>query len=204
MFTGIITHLGVVKKVAEQGTNHVIDIEAPFEEALNVDQSIAHNGVCLTVAQLHPSKEVENQAYRVIAVKETLEKSNLGALTEGSTVNLELSMKVGDRLDGHFVQGHVDDIGIVTSVEEVGGSWMYYFQINPKWEHLLVDKGSICINGVSLTVVACKEDSFSVTIIPYTYEHTTFKQLQPGDPVNLEFDILGKYMAKLQQVQLTS
>ena len=204
MFTGIITHLGVVKKVKEQGTNHIFDIEAHFDEPVKVDQSIAHNGVCLTVDQLQPSQEAEGQLYTVIAVKETLEKSNLGHWEEGSQVNLELSMKVGDRLDGHFVQGHVDDVGTVTSVEEVGGSWMYYFQINPKWQHLLVDKGSICINGVSLTVVACQDDSFSVTIIPYTYEHTTFKHLKPGDQVNLEFDILGKYMAKLQQVQLTS
>ena len=204
MFTGIITHQGVVRKIEEQGTNHIIDIESRFEEALKVDQSIAHNGVCLTVAQLHPSKEAESQVYRVIAVKETLEKTNLGALKAGSLVNLELSMKVGDRLDGHFVQGHVDDVGTVISVEEVGGSWMYYFQIDPKWKHLLVDKGSICINGVSLTVVACQDDRFSVTIIPYTYEHTTFKHLQAGDRVNLEFDILGKYMAKLQQVEPTS
>ncbi len=204
MFTGIISHLGTILEVKESGTNKVFEIEAALEEPIQVDQSIAHNGVCLTVDQLHPLSASGKQRYTVIAVKETLEKSNLGSLKKGSQVNLELSMRVGDRLDGHFVQGHVDDTGQVKEVSELDGSWMYYFQINPRWKHLLVDKGSICINGVSLTLVECKEDTFSVTIIPYTYHHTTFQDLRPGDLVNLEFDILGKYMAKFQQSYLSS
>ncbi|MEM6630032.1 MAG: riboflavin synthase [Bacteroidota bacterium] len=197
MFTGIIRQIGTIRDIKKEGSNVIFDLEAPFEEPIQVDQSISHNGVCLTVTRLFPASQTHMQGYSVTAVEETLQKSNFGELQVGDTVNLELSMKIGDRLDGHFVQGHVDDTGIVKSISDHEGSWSFTFGIDAKWDYLLVNKGSICINGVSLTVVESHPDRFSVAIIPYTYQHTNFSTLQAGDRVNLEFDILGKYLAKM-------
>lgn len=190
MFTGIIEDLGQVKKMRTEGSNVHFTLQANITSDLKIDQSLAHNGVCLTVVA------IKDDNYTVTAVKETLDRSNLGQLQEGSIVNLERAMLGHSRLDGHIVQGHVDATATCLSVEEVDGSWYYSFQYNPTPDHLLVDKGSVCINGVSLTVVEPIENRFSVAIIPYTYEHTTFHELKPGSIVNLEFDILGKYIAK--------
>ncbi len=171
-----------------------------MKNLIKVDQSIAHNGVCLTVTEIKEQSS-DKAIYSVTAVEETLTKTNLGEWKPGRKVNTELCMRVGDRLDGHFVQGHVDAVGIVKSVEERDGSWMYHFSFAPQFAYLLVDKGSITINGVSLTVVKAGKDDFSVTIIPYTYEYTNFHELQPGDQVNLEFDILGKYIHRIMEVK---
>ncbi len=189
MFTGIIEAMGRVETIRPEGSNVHLTIASPISSELRVDQSVAHNGVCLTAV------EVAEDRHTVTAVEESLRRSNLGDLREGSLVNLERAMLAGARLDGHLVQGHVDNKGRCLEVEERDGSWYFHFEYRPSPEHLLVDKGSICINGVSLTVVAPQDDRFSVAIIPYTYEHTNFRQLQPGDAVNLEFDILGKYIA---------
>jgi len=190
MFTGIIEALGTVASIRREGENVHFDIESWLSEALKIDQSLAHNGVCLTVTALSPG------VHTVTAVAETLLRSNLGDLRQGDPVNLERAMISGARLDGHIVQGHVDATGVCTAVEEAGGSWYVYFRYEPTEERLLVDKGSICVNGVSLTVVSPHDDLFSVAIIPYTWEHTTFHRLRPGDRVNLEFDIIGKYIAR--------
>lgn len=190
MFTGIIETTGKVKHIQKEGSNVHFHISSPITQELKIDQSLAHNGVCLTVVA------IDGDQYTVTAVKETLERSNLGKVQAGDAINLERAMVSQGRLDGHIVQGHVDATGTCTKVEEVDGSWYYTFSYQPTPEHLLVDKGSICINGVSLTVVNPVDNLFSVAIIPYTYEHTNFHRLQPGDPVNLEFDILGKYIAK--------
>lgn len=190
MFTGIIEALGKVRGMEKEGSNVHFRITAPITPELKIDQSLAHNGVCLTVVAIN------GEEYTVTAVKETLERSSLGKLQIGDPINLERAMISQGRLDGHIVQGHVDATGTCVKVEEVDGSWYYTFSYQPTPEHLLVDKGSICINGVSLTVVNPTDDEFSVAIIPYTYEHTNFHTLKPGDPVNLEFDILGKYIAK--------
>lgn len=196
MFTGIIETLGRVKARRTEGTNLVLTLTAHLDEAIQVDQSIAHNGACLTVSQIARNPVAGEKEYEVVAVQETLDKTNLNSLKEGDPVNIERCLRVGQRLDGHFVQGHVDTVGEVTGVEERDGSWMYHFRFPERYTALLVDKGSICINGVSLTVIDAARDSFSVTIIPYTHEHTTFHHLKTGDPVNLEFDILGKYILK--------
>lgn len=190
MFTGIIETLGEIRDIEVEGSNVHITIGSPISDELKVDQSVAHDGVCLTVV------ETGSGTHRVTAIRETLERTRLGEWREGDFVNLERAMQAGARLDGHIVQGHVDATGEVTAVEEAGGSWYYRFRYEPTPEHLLVDKGSICINGVSLTVVEPEGDRFSVAIIPYTYEHTNFRTLQPGDRVNLEFDIIGKYIAR--------
>lgn len=190
MFTGIIKELGIVKAIDKEGSNVHIKIQANMAKELNIDESVAHNGVCLTIVA------IEEDVYTVTAIEETLLKTNLGDWKVGSAVNLERAMVYNARLDGHIVQGHVDTTGICTSIKEVGGSWYFSFEYAPNEEHLLVDKGSICVNGTSLTVVDPTENSFSVAIIPYTYEHTVFKDLKEGDRVNLEFDILGKYIAK--------
>ncbi|MFN7119464.1 MAG: riboflavin synthase [Saprospiraceae bacterium] len=190
MFTGIIESLGTVKTIRREGSNVHFTIASPISHELKIDQSLAHNGVCLTVVAL------EDGAHTVTAILETLQRSNLSALQEGSLVNLERAMLANARLDGHMVQGHVDTTAECIAVEVLDGSWYYRFRYTPTEEHLLVDKGSICINGVSLTVVEPYDDVFSVAIIPYTYEHTTFKTLQEGDKVNLEFDIIGKYIAR--------
>ncbi len=201
MFTGIIEKMGALAAIRTEGTNRIFDIKAHFPEPIKVDQSIAHDGVCLTVTEIY-EQGAEGVHYSVTAVQETLDKTHLGSLQIGHRFNLERCMRIGDRLDGHFVQGHVDTTGQVLQVEDKGGSWIYVFQFDPKFGGLLVDKGSVCINGVSLTVVGSHPDTFSVTIIPYTYEHTNFHLLKVGDPVNLEFDILGKYLQK--QIQLGS
>ena len=191
MFTGIIEATAKVKSMAFEQGNLQLWVESGLSKELKIDQSLAHNGVCLTVVELG------EDCHRVTAVAETLAKTNLGKLAVGNIVNLERCLSVNGRFDGHIVQGHVDTTATCVEVKEADGSWLYYFRLHDTSEQLLiVDKGSICINGVSLTVVACTEEGFYVTIIPYTYEHTTFGELKSGDEVNLEFDILGKYIQK--------
>jgi len=190
MFTGIIESLGEVQAITKEGTNIHFLVHSSIAKELKVDQSLSHNGVCLTVTS------IDNESYSVTAILETLNRTNLGQLKVGDKVNLERAMSFNGRLDGHIVQGHVDDIGYCTKVVEQDGSWEYYFEYAPNPDHILVDKGSVCINGVSLTVVNPSTNTFNVAIIPYTYEHTTFKDIRVGDKVNLEFDILGKYVAK--------
>lgn len=187
MFTGIIETMGKVKSVAKNDTNLTFSMETPFLSEIKIDQSIAHNGVCLTVDGIFDGY------YTVTAIKETLEKTNLGSLQAGDWVNLERCLKVGDRLDGHIVQGHVDSTARVTDIISHNGSWEFYFEYDPG-DFITVSKGSICVNGVSLTVVHSSRGKFSVAIIPYTYEHTNFKSFKNGDTVNLEFDIVGKYI----------
>jgi riboflavin synthase len=195
MFTGIIEALGTVKKIETEGTNIHFTIESPISKELKIDQSIAHNGVCLTVVELADDTHV------VTAIDETMQRSSLGHLRENSVVNLERAMRANARLDGHFVQGHVDKTGVCTKIEDQNGSWIFSFEYEISPEHLLVDKGSICINGTSLTVVNPIEKGnniteFSVAIIPYTFDNTYFKELKVGERVNLEFDIIGKYIGK--------
>ncbi len=190
MFTGIIEALGEVKEIKQEGSNYHYTISSPISKELKIDQSIAHNGVCLTVVEQESDKHV------VTAIEETMVRSNLKTLKTGDSVNLERCMTVNARLDGHWVQGHVDGTGECIKIEEVDGSWYFHFRYKPSKDHMLVDKGSICINGTSLTVCNPVEDTFSVAIIPYTYENTVFGELKVGDLVNLEFDILGKYIAK--------
>ena len=189
MFTRIIKALGKVEKIEKKGQNIDFTLSAPFVNELKIDQSVAHNGVCLTVIDLSPN------TYTVTAIAETLNKTNLNAWQVGTLVNLERCMQLGGRLDGHIVQGHVDTTGVCTAIKEIDGSWEFEFSYNAS--HVTVNKGSITINGVSLTVVQSKKGFFSVCIIPYTYEHTSFHQLKVGDRVNLEFDIIGKYVERL-------
>jgi len=191
MFTGIIEHMGRVKSLTHEGTNLHLEIESPLAGELKIDQSIAHNGVCLTVVQQSAG------AYTVTAIKETMDRTNLGLLNVGNLVNLERCTRVGDRLDGHIVQGHVDTTGTVLSVDEQNGSWVFRFSHARKPGFVTVSKGSVTINGVSLTVVDSDPDGFSVAIIPYTFEHTNFHLFKPGMVVNLEFDIIGKYVERL-------
>lgn len=195
MFTGIIEQLGKVIKLEKEQTNLHITVEANFTNELQIDQSVAHNGVCLTVV-----KKEEN-TYTVTAIDETLQKSNIGDLKVNSLINLERCTKIGHRLDGHIVQGHVDQIGTCVSVENSEGSWIYTFEYEDKG-NITVEKGSVTINGVSLTVFNSKDNQFSVAIIPYTHEHTNFHTLIEGTVVNLEFDIVGKYVTKLIQKQI--
>jgi len=190
MFTGIIEDLGEITKLDRTGTNINFTIQSSISNELKIDQSIAHNGVCLTVI------DKDKYSHTVTAIKETLERSNLGVLEVGHKVNLERAMSVNARLDGHLVQGHVDSTATCKSVKEENGSWIYTFTFDISQKALLVDKGSVCINGVSLTVVNPNVNEFSVAIIPYTYEHTTFFSLKENDTVNIEFDIIGKYIAK--------
>ena len=190
MFTGIIEAQGRVERIEREGTNVHFTISSTVSDELKIDQSIAHDGVCLTVVAMTPGQ------HTVTAIEETLLRTRLGEWQEGTTVNLERAMKSNARLDGHMVQGHVDKTGECISVDDRDGSWYYRFRYEAAPEHLLVDKGSICVNGVSLTVVNPTVDEFSVAIIPYTYEHTNFHQLQVGSKINLEFDIIGKYIAR--------
>lgn len=195
MFTGIIETTGKIIKIETQGTNKIFTVEAPITNELKIDQSLSHNGVCLTVV------EIEGNTYKVIAVEETLKKSNLGLLKPGDLVNLERSMSMGYRFDGHIVQGHVDQTATCTQVQTLEGSWLYDFEYDfEKSRNITVEKGSICINGVSLTVFNCARNSFRVTIIPYTFEHTNFKEIKEGTVVNLEFDIIGKYVQKMYEM----
>ncbi|MEQ1744879.1 MAG: riboflavin synthase [Saprospiraceae bacterium] len=190
MFTGIIEALGVVQKMERDRSNVHFTLASPVSGALRVDQSVSHNGACLTVVAFDQACHV------VTAVDETLRRTNLGNWREGTLVNLERCLPLGGRLDGHIVQGHVDTVATCVEVLETGGSWRCTFRYLPTPEHLLVDKGSVCLNGVSLTVVEPRDDQFSVAIIPYTWEHTNFHSLSPGDTVNIEFDIIGKYIAR--------
>lgn len=183
--------MGRVRTVRKDGGNVHFEIEAPFLSELKIDQSVAHNGTCLTIVGL------TDETYTVTAIDETLQKTNLGDLSAGSEVNLERCMILGGRLDGHIVQGHVDQTGICTGVEDQNGSWKYSVEYDTTSGHVTVPKGSITVNGVSLTVVDSLPGKFSVAIIPYTFEHTTFGKLKAGDKVNLEFDIIGKYVAAM-------
>ena len=189
MFTGIIECLATVKKIEKERSNLNISLESSITKELKIDQSLCHNGVCLTVV------DVQDDIYTVTVIEESLNRSNLGKIIPGDIINIERSMSVNSRFDGHIVQGHVDEVAICSEVQETNGSWKYAFRHNK--ENITVEKGSITINGVSLTVVDSSSDSFSVAIIPYTYENTNFKTIKPGSFVNLEFDILGKYIAKM-------
>jgi riboflavin synthase len=192
MFTGIIEGFGEVKKLVQENDNLHITMESGLTNELKIDQSVAHNGVCLTVVKIN-----KNQ-YTVTAIKESLDKTNLNSLSVGSKVNLERAMKLGARLDGHIVQGHVDQVGKCTQIEETGGSWYFKFEYDATQKNMTIEKGSITINGVSLTVIDSGISNFSVAIIPYTYEHTNFHQFELETEVNLEFDVVGKYIAKMQ------
>lgn len=192
MFSGIVEEYATVVAMEREQENMHLTMTCSFVHELKVDQSVSHNGVCLTVVKL------EGNTYTVTAIRETLEKSNLGMLQVGHRVNLERSMKLDGRLDGHIVQGHVDQTAVCTAVREAEGSWYYSFAYEPaRPDYITVEKGSVCVNGVSLTVVNSEEKSFDVAIIPYTYEHTNFHTFQVGTVVNLEFDIIGKYVARL-------
>lgn len=195
MFTGIIEEVGTVLKIETSGGNIDFTIKANMATELKVDQSVAHNGVCLTVVN------IENNTYKVTAIDETLNKTNLKHLQEGHQINLERGMRMNAHLDGHIVQGHVDQIATCERAETKDGSWEYTFSYDPQLMNVTIEKGSITINGVSLTVVNSKLNEFSVAIIPFTYEHTTFKNIKKGDVVNLEFDVIGKYVKRLMELQ---
>ena len=195
MFTGIIETLGVIQEIKKTDDNLQITIQSSVTNELKIDQSVAHNGVCLTVVSIH------KDLYTVTAIRETIEKTNLGEWRTGDVVNLERAMKLGDRLDGHIVQGHVDQTGICKNIESANGSWYFTFEYNPEWNNLTIEKGSITVNGVSLTVVNSKKNEFNVAIIPYTYENTNFKHFNIGSKINLEFDVIGKYVSKLYTLE---
>ena len=197
MFTGIVEALGVVEAIRSEGDNLHFRVSCAFSGELKIDQSVAHDGVCLTVVELHEG------AHTVTAIRETLQRTTLGAWRVGDAVNMERAMRTGDRLDGHTVQGHVDACVRVASISEQAGSWLFTMEYDAAaYGHLLVDKGSVCLNGVSLTVVNPEENRFSVAIIPYTYAHTTFHRLRVGDAVNVEFDVIGKYIARYAALYL--
>ncbi len=195
MFTGIVETTGRIATIEAEGTNLTFRIESSLAPELKIDQSVSHNGICLTVTS------IADGSYTVTAVDETLRKTDLGSLKTGDRVNLERCMPANGRFDGHIVQGHVDQTGTCTNVQDLNGSWLFDFQYDmgtePASRNITVEKGSICINGVSLTVFNSEDDRFRVTIIPYTHEHTTFRDLKVGDTVNLEFDIVGKYLKKM-------
>ena len=195
MFTGIIESLGTVKEVQKENDNLHLTIASSITNELKIDQSVSHNGVCLTVVAL------SEDAYTVTAIRETIEKTNVGDWQVGDIVNLERAMKLGDRLDGHIVQGHVDQTGICKNIKSANGSWYYTFEYDENWNNITIEKGSITVNGVSLTVVNSKKNEFSVAIIPYTYEHTNFKNFKTGTKINLEFDVVGKYVARLHSLR---
>jgi riboflavin synthase len=194
MFTGIIESLGVLMSFNDVGTNRHFWFSSSLTNELKVDQSVSHNGVCLTVVELAAGQ------YRVEAIQETLQKSSLGKLSTGDKVNLERCMLNNGRFDGHIVQGHVDQTGIVASVENKDGSWLYHITYDPSYRNVTVEKGSIAVNGVSLTCFNSHDDGFTVAIIPYTHEHTNFHQLREGSIVNLEFDIVGKYIQRMMKL----
>jgi riboflavin synthase len=191
MFTGIIETLGVITNLVKEQENLHLTIKSTITNELKIDQSVAHNGVCLTVVG------VDDDEYRVTAIKETLSKTNIGTLKIASSINLERAMKLGDRLDGHLVQGHVDETGVCTAIENQNGSTVFTFKYTSKKNNITIEKGSITINGVSLTVINSTDTSFSVAIIPYTFNNTSFKHLSMNDTVNLEFDVIGKYVSRL-------
>ena len=191
MFTGIIEDLGIVKALNWEDTNLNIEIKSSISKELKIDQSVSHNGVCLTVINCN------SKTYTVTAIKETLDKTNLNSLKVGSIINIERGLKLGDRLDGHIVQGHIDQVGKCIGVKSLNGSWLFDFDYDPILNNITIEKGSVTVNGVSLTVVNSKKNSFSVAIIPYTYLNTNFKELNVGSTVNLEFDVVGKYVSRL-------
>ncbi len=195
MFTGIIETLGTIKDIRKEQENLHITVTSSITNELKIDQSVSHNGVCLTVVA------IAGDDFTVTAIKESIDKTNIGDWKTGDTVNLERAMKLGDRLDGHIVQGHVDQTGICKSVEENGGSWYYTFEYDEMLNNITIEKGSITVNGVSLTVVNSKKNEFSVAIIPYTHEHTNFKDFKVGTKINLEFDVIGKYVTRLNQLR---
>lgn len=195
MFTGIVETLGTVKEIRNDNDNLHISIQSSITAELKIDQSVSHNGVCLTVVSIN------EDSYTVTAIRETLEKTNLTEWKTGDVINLERGMKLGDRLDGHIVQGHVDQIGVCKNVEPANGSWYYTFEYDKNLSNITIEKGSITVNGVSLTVVNSKENEFSVAIIPYTYEHTNFKHIQKGTVINLEFDVIGKYVSRIHELR---
>jgi len=195
MFTGIIETLGIIKDLKKDNSNVTITVSSSITHELKIDQSVAHNGVCLTVIAIN------NGEYKVTAIKETIEKTNLADWKVGDMLNLERAMKLGDRLDGHIVQGHVDQTGICKSIVEANGSWYFTFEYDSNMNNITIEKGSITVNGVSLTVVNSKKNEFSVAIIPYTFEHTNFKNIKIGTTINLEFDVVGKYVARLYSLR---
>lgn len=190
MFTGIIETVGTVTDILSSGSNKTFWIESSLSSSFAIDQSVAHNGVCLTV------EEIQENRHRVTAIEETLEKSDLDTWKVGMPVNIERSLKVGDRLDGHFVQGHVDATATCTGKADMDGSWEFEFEFPKKFAKLIIEKGSVCINGISLTAFNVSKKKFSVAIVPYTYEHSGIRFIQPGDKVNIEFDVLGKYLMR--------
>jgi riboflavin synthase len=196
MFTGIIETLGIVKEIKKENDNLNITLSSFITRELKIDQSVAHSGVCLTVVS------IKNDTYTVTAIRETIEKTNLAEWKVDDHINLERAMKLGDRLDGHIVQGHVDQIGICKSVIEANGSWYYTFEYDATLNNITIEKGSITVNGTSLTVVDSLKNEFSVAIIPYTYEHTNFKNIATGTKINLEFDVVGKYISKLHALRI--
>jgi riboflavin synthase len=191
MFTGIIETLGIIKEIKKDNDNLHITVSSSITHELKIDQSVAHNGVCLTVIA------IDNEEYTVTAIRETIVKTNLAEWRTGDLLNLERAMKLGDRLDGHIVQGHIDQTGVCTAISEANGSWYFTFEYDSKLNNITIEKGSITVNGVSLTVLNSKPNEFSVAIIPYTFEHTNFKAFQLGTKINLEFDVVGKYVARL-------
>ncbi|NBL64919.1 riboflavin synthase [Flavobacterium sp. NST-5] len=194
MFTGIIETLGTVTEIIREQDNLHLTIKSNFSSELKVDQSVAHNGICLTVTN------ISDENFSVTAIKETISKTNIGSWVVGDIVNLERAMKLGDRLDGHLVQGHVDQKATCASIESQNGSWLFTFTYDAKFSNITIEKGSITVNGVSLTVVNSKRNEFSVAIIPYTFEHTNFKNFKIGTEVNLEFDVIGKYVSRLHHL----
>jgi riboflavin synthase len=195
MFTGIIETLGTLTQKVKENDNLHLTVASSITNELKIDQSVAHNGICLTVVAIN------NNEYTVTAIKETIDKTNLGDWEVGDTLNIERAMKLGDRLDGHLVQGHVDQTAVCTAIEEANGSWYFTFEYDPSLENITIEKGSITINGTSLTVVNSKLNSFSVAIIPYTYENTNFNTFKVGTKVNLEFDVVGKYVKRIHDLR---
>lgn len=191
MFTGIIETLGTVQEIIKDKDNVHITIASSITDELQIDQSVAHNGICMTVVA------ISKNLYTVTAIGETIKKTNISYWKTGDSINLERAMKLGDRLDGHIVQGHVDQIGNCIVAKETNGSWYYTFEYDESLENITIEKGSVTVNGVSLTVVDSKKNEFSVAIIPYTFEHTNFKNFKVGTKVNLEFDVIGKYVSRL-------
>jgi riboflavin synthase len=196
MFTGIVETIGIIKDIQKDQENLHLTIESKITNELKIDQSVAHNGICLTVVAVK-----ENQ-YTVTAIKETIEKTTIGNWKKNDLVNLERAMKLGSRLDGHIVQGHVDQIGYCKEIKEADGSWYFTFEYDKSLKNVTIEKGSITINGTSLTVVNSKLNEFSVAIIPYTYENTVFSTLKVGDAINLEFDVIGKYVKRLSELNI--
>lgn len=195
MFTGIIETLGIISDIKKDQENVHLTIQTNITNELKIDQSVAHNGVCLTVVEIFDNKHV------VTAIQETINKTTLGLWKIGDKVNIERAMKLGDRLDGHIVQGHVDQTAVCTSIQEKSGSWEFTFEYDTALNNITIEKGSITVNGTSLTVVNSAKNSFSVAIIPYTYEHTIFHTFEIGTKVNLEFDVVGKYIARMYELR---